>query len=609
MSNRVDFSQSAEASLAIPASTVSVFFDGMLCPYLEVLEVVRGDWPEFSWAKLAVNFSAWTAGEPMTVEDVESALPVGKSACIRQVYNGCAPGAAAFSFPIFVGQIESVETKLGSSEERVVITAKDFSATLERITVFGRRIIDCDDSILFLAGVDTIFNEDGLANASAELKEYNGKSYRMFCANTEQSKYWSYADVINYLLCEYLPIGQLELPDIERLRSITEEQTVRDLDVTGLNLLQALNQCCQRIGLRFKFVPRLVEAETGQAIVFYKSGRGREVELNCQQKAEELSISKTNIAALSSKKNFYPVTHRYVGQGDFKVYEATFELVKAWDPADEEMDYDKFSPSTNPDFYKVKNVYRKWCLNEAGDYSGSPYNQGEPFDFSKIFERSEFIHKRRRFWPALSCDKQGKSLGYFLEVSFNNGQNWWQYLYAFNNLLDECGIWLSSDRLDANTWVAALKGALKFRITASVVADERLSCVVADGPVGSTVEVVDELITLPRWFKYRKVSPKSIFVNSSDSSLGQPDEVDDTDALYGFVRKQAEVSGAVAETVDVQTPYLVFDYRVGDRVTVSPESRDLLGCRRDNRSIHYIERVQMDFIKQYTNLKVVRKRK
>jgi len=186
--------------------------------------------------------------------------------------------------------------------------------------------------------------------------------------------------------------------------------------------------------------------------------------------------------------------------------------------------------------------------------------------------------------------------------------HWWQYLYAFNNLLDECGIWLSSDRLDANTWIAALKGVLKFRITAAVVSDERLSCVVADGPVGSTVPVIEHLITLPRQFKYRKVSGQSIFVNSNDDALGAPDEADDSTALYEFVRKTALTGAEVIETFDVQTPHFLFDYRVGDRVTSSPESRDLLSYKSDNRSTSWIERVQMDFTKQCTNLKIVRKR-
>lgn len=253
-------------------------------------------------------------------------------------------------------------------------------------------------------------------------------------------------------------------------------------------------------------------------------------------------------------------------------------------------------------------MYRKWCLNEAGDYTGQPYNQGDAFDFSRVFEKGRFARSRRRFWPALSADLQGKSLGYFLEVSYDSGANWWQYLYAFNNLLDECGIWLSSDQLDVDTWVASLKGLLKFRITASVTSDERLSATAADGPAGSMIPVVDHLITLPRQFKYRKVSTQSIFYGGTNEGLGVADEVDDAGALYEYIRHTAQGSAEVIETADVQTPYLVFDYGLGDKITCSPESRDLLSVRSDNRSINTIARVQMDFARQCTNLKVIRRR-
>ncbi|MBW8038507.1 MAG: hypothetical protein FVQ85_00745 [Planctomycetes bacterium] len=608
MSNRIDFFQSAQTQMALPAASISILIGGKLCPFLEPMEVVHDGWPKFSWARLAVNRAAYTGADLVSAEDIEAELVMGERVCVRQIYNGVPPGAAAFALALFEGQIEGIETEIGPNGERIEIVAKDFSANLKRITVYGQRVGDSEGSSLILPGVDTVFNPDGKANSNPVPIEVNGKSYTAFCAEPSQGEFWSYAEVIDYLLCEYLPSGQLQTPGIEQLRALTGNQTAHDLDVTGLNLIEALHRCSERIGLRFKFAPRLVPTGPGQAVVFYKDGTGRAVELNCQRSGEQFSISKTNVAALSSRQNYWPVTHKYIGQGDFKVYEATFEMVKAWDPADEDTDYDKFSPSTNPDFHQVKDVYRKWCLNEAGDYSDAPYNQGDAFDFSKIFESGSFGRRRRHFWPALTTDKQGKSLGYFLQVSFDNGLRWWQYLYAFNNLLDECGAWLSSDRLDVNTWIAALKGVLKFRITASVISDERLSCVVADGPVGSTAPVVEHVITLPRQFKYRKVSGRSIFANVNDDTLGVPDEVDGSTALYEFVRKRAQSSSEVIETASVQTPYLAFDYRIGDRIISSPESRDLLGCKSDNRSTSWIERVQMDFTKQCTNLKIVRKR-
>jgi hypothetical protein len=608
MSNRIDFFQSEQTQVTLPAATVSILLDGVLCPYLELIEIVRSDWPEFSWAKLAVNRAAYAGASFKPAEQLESQLAMGKHICIRQCYNGVPPGAAAFSVPIFDGQIEGIETNISDKGEAVEIIARDFSANLERIIVYGQRVAKGDDANVFLGGVDTTFNPDGNGNATVNPMSINGKTYTIFSAEPSQSKLFSYAEVIDYLLCEYLSAVQLQRPTIEQLWALTENQIARDLNVTGLNLIEALHRCCERLGLKFKFVCRLSPTGPPQAIVFYYNGAGRAVQLNRQASGEQLCISKTNISKLHSKKRFFPITHRYIGQGDLKVYEATFELVKAWDTSLEDTDYDRFSPSTNPDFYQVKDVYRKWCLNEAGDYSGPPYNQGDAFDFSKIFESDNFVHRCRRFWPALTTDKQGKSLGYFLQVSFDDGLHWWQYLYAFNNLLDECGVWLSSDRLDANTWVAALKGVLKFRITASVISDERLSCEIADGPVDSTAPVVEHVIALARQFKYRKVSSQSIFANTCDDSLGKPDEVDDSTGLYEFVRKKAKVSSETVDSIDVQTPYLVFDYQVGDRVTSSPESRDLIGCKTDNRSKSWIQRVQIDYQNQCTNLNVVRKR-
>jgi hypothetical protein len=245
-------------------------------------------------------------------------------------------------------------------------------------------------------------------------------------------------------------------------------------------------------------------------------------------------------------------------------------------------------------------------LNETGEYTDPPFVRNPAYDFSQVFETDKFIHRRRRFWPALSCDSQGRSLGYFLEYSIDDGARWRQYPYAYENLLDECGIWLSSSQLDIETWIAALKGVLWFRITASVISDERLSCEVADGPVGSAAPVVEHIIEAANKFKFRKVTGKSKFAGGN--SQGKTDEVDDTSVLYQFIRRRVQADSAAIETFDVKTPYLGLGFEVGDRVVSNPDSRDIFSTRSDNRSTCLIERVRTDFEKQLTELKIARRR-
>jgi hypothetical protein len=299
MSNRTDFFQSQLSSPALPAAAVSIFVDGMLCSSLEPIEIVRSSWPQFSQARLRYNPAANTDASTVSLEAIETLFSMGRSISIQVTYNGGAPGAAAFSYPIFEGQIENIETKLKADENLADIIAKDFSAILKRITVFGQRIVNPDGTALMLEGFDTIFNPDSRPNASESTVEVDGKSYTVFCPEGSSGRLWNYTEVIDYLLSEYLPEGALLAPELSRLQTLTDGQIVRDLDVTGLNLLEALHRCCDRIALEFKFVPRMNSVGPRQAIVFYKSETGRTIELDCQKKGSLLNPSRTNIAGVS----------------------------------------------------------------------------------------------------------------------------------------------------------------------------------------------------------------------------------------------------------------------------------------------------------------------
>ena len=92
------------------------------------------------------------------------------------------------------------------------------------------------------------------------------------------------------------------------------------------------------------------------------------------------------------------------------------------------------------------------------------------------------------------------------------------------------------------------------------------------------------------------------------AAVGKPDEVDDITALVDYVRNLSESHLAVIETIDVQTPLVAMNYEVGGRVTAGCDGRDILGIVADSRSLFWVERVQMDFEKQSTDLRILRRR-
>ena len=597
-SNRIDLFQPQNNSLAIRAASAKVYLDGQLRDYLVAEKITLAADADFNQAVL----SYYPKNVSLLPEEINSLVRCGQRIVLKSVYDAGIGLTQLAEVPIFAGTVEQIDTDISSKQQKITVIAKDFSARLKRKTVYGATIASQGQGI-FISGADTVFNPSGKANASKQQISQSGRSFKAFAADESDAASFSCADAIYYLLCSYIPAGELAIPTLEQLETLTCGRKIIDVDVTGLNLIDALVRCCKQVGLKFKFVPSLEENTPAEAIVFFRPGLCREIELNCQWPGERINISNTSIAEIAAKKNYSPVTHRYIVQGDYKIYEATFELVKGWDSSLEANDYDRYSPTTNENFNQVRDVWRKWCLNEAGDYSGSPYNQGQAFDFSNIFEKDNYVCKKRRFLPSLSCGQDGTLIGYCLEVSYTGGGYWWPYMGSFKLLLDQCGVWLSAEQFDADMWFAILKGLLKFRITASVAADERISFAVADGPVNSTIEVIDKVITLPRRFKYQKVSPWSVFVN------GAANQIDDTQSLVEYAQSLLDSGGSAAEQLQIKTAVLSFLFSPGDRIIASADSRDILGVKYDNRSVCRLEKVQMDFTNQQTILSTVKKRK
>lgn len=327
MTNRVDLFQPETGKLAIPAGAAFAFIEGRLCPYLEVIEIVQDGTGDYGSARLRYNSAGDSEHRRLTVEEVEGEIGTGRPVVIRWLYNNLYPAGGSDGIVIFVGCVERIETTIGQDGESIEVVVRDFSATLERITVSGRWVRDVNGGITFVAGVKTIFNEDGEANAADKLLEHNGSRIRLFAAEGTGAKLWDFADAIRYLLCEHLPAGQLSIPDVGRLRAIDAGGAIDDINVSGVSILSAIERCSENAGVGFKFVPRLCETGPSQAIVFYRNGvspsaqlrAGRRVELNLQKAGERLSVSRTNLWKVKAVRNAeietFDVQTPYIGLG------------------------------------------------------------------------------------------------------------------------------------------------------------------------------------------------------------------------------------------------------------------------------------------------------
>lgn len=576
MSNSVEFFQPQYDKLSVGAISASVYLDGEFCDFLSVEKIIFAAEPQFNTAIL-------------NLQSLSNEIHCGQRIVVKTVYDSGIGRTCLDELVIFAGFIEQIEIGI---ESKVVV--KDYSCKLKRRNIYGQKIASGSDQSIFIESAQTFFNPAGKGNLS--------KEQILFAADENKAKSFTCAQAIYYLLENYIPKGELAIPTLLELEALTGNKAISDVDITGMNIIDALTRCCKQAGLSFKFVPNMNENSATEAAVFFRPGQGREIELNSQFPGERIDISKTNIAQFTRRKN--PIlTHRFIVQGDYKIFEATFELVKGWNPSLEANDYDRYSPTTNGNFNQVRDVYRKWVLNEAGDYSSTPYNQGAPYNFERIFGNSNYVHKKRRFLPCVSCGADGGSLGYNLEVSYTNGSHWWPYMSSFKILLDQCGIWLSVEQLDSDMWIAIRKNALKMRLTACVMSDERINHTVTDGPVNSIIEVIDKVITLPRRFKYQKVLPFSVFIG------GKANEIDDSSAIVEYANNLCSSANAVTENIEIKTLTLNPYFLPGDRIVCSPDSRDVLGVLYDNRSICILEKAEIDFAKQQTILTAIKKRK
>ncbi len=501
--------------------------------------------PEFGKAKLTLAMAS-RRGPDHRLEHLAALPGVGRRLQIRL------PGARPRV--LFDGFVTKHVARVGPDVEQLDIEVEDALARLLGAPIAGRW--QASGAVLkFVENEQCLFNDGRESLASFATHAVGARSCRVF-QPAPPGQPWSVPDILGYLLAAHVP-AEIACPSLEELEGLASGIWPGRVSLTGLTVCEAIARIASLGGLAVRGSLNWAEGALTRGLVFYRPGRiGRRRPVRLQRHGEKLDSRRSDLWKGQLVVGRRPARRGILVLGDWKRYESSFELARAWEASLESYRYSSFVCGDSPDWPAVKDVFRKWALNEAGAYSGPPCNL-PVFDFSSISEQDFFLSTPRRFKPCLSLGRDGRSLGVVVEVSLDDGAHWKPYGGPIRVSTDECALYLAGDALPGEYFQAALSHEARLRVTATVVSDRRIAVQLA-GESGCGLEVVQMLKA--RW---AKVHSGSIFCQRSD--LPAPAERDDTACLMQLARNFSE-SDAGAVEAEMTLGWLDPNWNVGDIV-------------------------------------------
>jgi hypothetical protein len=501
-------------------------------------------------------------GSRRMVESALRAVAPDDLVTVDLVRGGALSWRGSRTVRLFEGYVDGPAFTYGPGGEMAGFWAADRSASVLAHRVHGQYVENSVGDPLWLSGIDLVFNPDGLANMSEQsCASGGGRSRKVFVApDGESAQQWTVSEAANYLVSFYAAASYLALPTAAELDDLFGDDVLENVRLEGRTVMEALEQLGRRVGLRATVaLARDASGNLTRTLVFTGRGRGRRVSLYHQMPGETFTLARTAIEKAEVHVAWADAPAGIHLAGDLKLYESTFDLVPGWDPSAEGEERDVYRRS-HPDFADYADVYRKWVLNEAGDYTGEPWSAGPAYDFSSLFGTSSCPERRRRFLPAISTDDAGESYGVCVEVSYDGGATWSHYCGAVRVLRDECGVALSSDQLPPELFRAAERDDLAIRVTAAVESDARLGVVVERPGLQDDHRGRRLWIDVSDDYHFRKVDSGSIF------SGGASREVDDTERLTLLAADLWQAGRHAPVPCRIGLPMFSVGYRVGDRI-------------------------------------------
>jgi len=328
---------------------------------------------------------------------------------------------------------------------------------------------------------------------------------------------------------------------------------------------------------------------------FFARGTGGDlVSVYLQEANAELDLTQTNIEACTVGFDTSRLANSVVVRGGFKEYEITQELGRCWPQDQDNLSDDELSTKVD-NFEEVRNVYRKWVWNEAGDYNdlrpefGGPIlvdsalnvNLGDP-PFNQLIDTP----RRRRFLPCLTLRESEDDTGlepigsvHGVEIKYLNPlydpeadpQVEPLYLPAGNwgieILENECGIYIGQERVPEE--ILSQGTAAKLFATFTYRTDQRLEgyapYIVGNSP---QVDLAPVVIDLPDRFQYRKVTENSHYYGEVvEEPTRQSLQRDDSAAIQAYAEHLQRAFNLMEVGGRIVLEGLDHNYEVGQRVS------------------------------------------
>jgi len=360
--------------------------------------------------------------------------------------------------------------------------------------------------------------------------------------------------------------------------------------------------------------------EAIRTIALFQRGEGFVQDVKLPGPDDEPTGDNFSVAAASISWNLAEVATVVEVHGALLECECTVELVRCWAEADDDLTaYDLAKSDVNSQYRSKEHVWRKWALNEAGDYNGTRTTVApitDAFDVNDLLSLGDKnVFRRRRFYDCLTKDttltdttRDGGRRPPLVEY-YDPVEEKWRDVSglvngSFTVLQRECGILFNGDM--PPTELIALGEDARIRVTATIRGDQRLTTRYERTDEAPTMNSIVLFIdAADRFRKSVRVLVGDYASRYTDGSfpIYDADIADDTAALEDFAFKLQAIEQTMKLGAEITLIGYQPQYEIGDVVEkIDGRNISLNATAKDVEEKRYLQIMGIEYTETATRL-------